>query len=372
MLIANINRKAGAFNGVAKVPPHMLDTAQAAPSRVLRILRLNPLQGGHMRLKSSLLVLVQLVFAAAVAAAPLTTKKAVNDAMRRGTPGVTFQECAQCPAMVVVPRGHFQMGSPDTEPGRGRDESPLHEVTIDYVLAVSLHEVTRAQYGNFAAASKRPVGGDCITDRVKTGDWQPDAATTYLDPGFPQGPDHPVVCVSWEDAQAYIDWINGQTGGTYRLPTEAEWEYVARSGSQHAYPWGDSADNGCKDANNGDVNFARKYAGAKVANCDDGSQHTAPVGRYRPNAFGLYDVMGNVNEWTLDCGAPDYFHAPADGSAQLARGCDKRITRGGSWGTAAKDTRSANRMRYSAGDRDDSIGFRLVRVPDNGSPTPGR
>ncbi|MGO4220774.1 formylglycine-generating enzyme family protein [Lysobacter sp. TAF61] len=315
-----------------------------------------------MRLNAWYFIAVQLLISVAVAAAPLTTKEAVNDAMRRGEAGVTFQECAQCPVMVIVPRGHFEMGSPDSEPGRGKDEAPLHRVSIDYVLAVSVYEVTLAQYLDFTAASKRAVGGDCITDRVKINDWQPDAATTYLDPGFSQAPNHPVVCVSWEDAQAYVDWINMQTGGAYRLPTEAEWEYVARTGSQHAYPWGDSADDGCKDANNGDVNFAKKYPDAQLAHCDDGSQHTAPVGGYRPNAFGLYDVMGNVNEWTLDCGAPDYFHAPTDGSAQLARGCDKRITRGGSWGTTAKDTRSANRMRYSAGARDDSIGFRLVRV----------
>lgn len=264
--------------------------------------------------------------------------------------------------MVIVPRGQFLMGSPESEPGRGKDESPVHPVSIDYVLAVSVHEVTLAQYREFMAASKRAVGGNCITDRVKSGDWQPNAATTYRDPGYPQGPDHPVVCVSWEDAQAYVDWINAQSGGGYRLPTEAEWEYIARAGSQHAYPWGDSADDGCKDANNGDANAAKKYPDAIWARCDDGSLNTAPVGSYQPNAFGLYDVMGNVAEWTLDCGAPEYAHAPADGSAQLARGCDRRITRGGSWGTMSKDTRSANRMRYSAGDRDDSIGIRVVRV----------
>ena len=262
--------------------------------------------------------------------------------------------------MIVVPAGSFTIGSPPGETGRADDEGPGRTVRIAHPFAASRFEITRGQYAEFARATRTPVGGGCITDRRRPGDWQPDEASDFRDPGFAQTDKHPVICVTWDEARAYIAWLNRRTSGGYRLPTEAEWEYLARAGSITAYPWGPSADTGCAFMNGTDATARAKYPAIETVACNDGALNTAPVGSYRPNAFGLHDMIGNTGEWIEDCVTPSYAELPGDGRA--AKGdCARRMVRGGSWGTIPRQLRSAERIRYVPSTRDDSIGIRVVK-----------
>ena len=266
-------------------------------------------------------------------------------------------ECPECPQMVIVPPGTAIVGAARGDRFANADE-PERTVRIDEAFAVSRHEVTRAQYEAFVAATRRAVGGDCLTDRNKRGEWVVDANTTFRDPGFAQADDHPVACVSWDDARAYVDWLNTRIdGGGYRLPTEVEWEYVARGGAtrNEVYPWGDDPAPGCAYANGFDATAVSHYARMDTSAyeqydpmpCSDALLNTAPVGSLAPNAFGVYDMIGNVSEWLGDC---------SDAS------CARRVAKGGSWGTLAHNLRTAERFPYAAGHRDDSIGIRVART----------
>ena len=275
--------------------------------------------------------------------------------------GAIVQDCADCPEMVIVPAGRFTIGSPADEPGRAADEGPLRELTIPRAFAMSRTEVTRAQYQAFLAASGQKVEGGCITDRRKPFDWQADEATDFNDPGYVQDEQHPAVCVSWFDAKAFADWLSRKTGGLYRLPTEAEWEYAARAGTATAYYWGPDVDEGCRFMNGTDLTARAKYPLIEHMKCHDHYLNTAPVASFLPNAFGLYDMTGNVGEWTLDCATPDYSRLAGAGPATAVADCSKRMVRGGSWGTIPRQQRSAERIRYAPDARDDSLGIRVVK-----------
>lgn len=276
--------------------------------------------------------------------------------------GAILWECPNCPQMVMVPAGAFTMGSPDEEPGRGKDEGPLRRVTVARPYAVGRFKVTRGEYQAFLAATGRAVKGGCVTDRASKGTWAPDPGATFLDPGFHQEDNHPAVCVTYDDALAYAAWINGQTQGGYRLLTEAEWEFAARAGTTTAYPWGSSADDGCDFANTADLTAKDHYPDWPTAGCRDGAMNTSPVGTYRPNRFGLYDMIGNDADWVQDCATQSYAALPLDGSADLSGDCTRHVVRGGSWGAIPKDTRVANRVRYPASQVDDSVGIRLAKT----------
>jgi len=265
-------------------------------------------------------------------------------------------DCVWCPEMAVVPAGTFMLGSPAHEPGRRDDEGPQRRVSIAEPLAVGRYEISRAEYEAFLRATARPVGVGCLTDRVTRGTWTMDSVSTLRDPNFRQDGDHPVVCISWEDAQAYVAWLNRLVPGAgYRLLTEVEWEYAARAGSAAAYPWGADANRGCAFANGVDRTVLPSYPAWVALGCDDGALNTAPVGTYRPNAFGLHDMIGNVAEWVEDCSTTSYSEAAPAGA------CDRRIVRGGSWGSTAPNLRTADRFRQPPGHRDDSIGIRVAR-----------
>jgi formylglycine-generating enzyme required for sulfatase activity len=270
---------------------------------------------------------------------------------------IILPACTSLPEMVVIPAGTAIVGASADDPFKNPDELPERRIVIREPFAVSRYEITRDQYAAFVRATHRPVGGDCLTDRVKTGDWQIDANTTFRDPGFAQAGNHPVACVSWEEAQAYVAWLNAQTSGGYRLLTETEWEYVARGGATQnfVYPWGNDAARGCPFANIFDRTAMKKYAaidtsGYKVFDpmgCDDGVLNTSPVGSLQPNAFGVYDMIGNVAEWVDGCFDP---------------ACARRFIKGGSWGSLAHNSRIAERIAYSPTHRDDSIGIRVART----------
>lgn len=266
-----------------------------------------------------------------------------------------FRDCAECPEMVVLPAGSVLLGSPAEEPDRREDEGPQRRVAIARPFAISRFEIRRGEYEAFVRATGHPVGIGCLTDRVRHGTWAMDEVSTLRDPGFDQSDDDPVVCVSWEDARAYVAWLNRLAPDAfYRLPSEAEWEYAARASSTTAFPWGGDADAGCAHMNGVDRSVLPSYPDWNAIGCSDGALHTAPVGSYRPNAFGLFDMIGNASEWVEDCSTASYDAPPAVP-------CDRRIVRGGAWGSTAANLRTADRFRQPPGHRDDSIGIRVVR-----------
>jgi formylglycine-generating enzyme len=164
--------------------------------------------------------------------------------------------------MVVIPAGTAILGAAAADPSRNSDEMPERTFLVREPFLVSRYEVTRDQYEAFVRTTHRAVHGDCLTDRVHRGNWVIDANTTFRDPGFLQRGDHPVACVSWDEAQAYVAWLNTQTHGGYRLLTEVEWEYVARAGASHnvVYPWGNDPSGGCSSANGFDQIAMATYA----------------------------------------------------------------------------------------------------------------
>jgi formylglycine-generating enzyme required for sulfatase activity len=229
--------------------------------------------------------------------------------------------------MIVIPAGSFMMGSPATENGHQNNEGPKpHAVTIARPFAISKFDVTFADWD--ACVS---VGGCRKANENNMG-----------------GGTKPVIDVSWDDAQQYVAWLSKMTGQPYRLLTEAEWEYAARAGTTKAYYWGDEI-------------------GKENANCNgcgsqwDGKQ-TAPVGSFKPNVFGLYDMAGNVWQWVQDCYHTTYKEAPEDGSAWTSGACNDRVIRGGSWSNFPQSLRSAVRGGLTPVNRVGYVGFRVGRT----------
>jgi len=262
--------------------------------------------------------------------------------------------------MVVVPAGTFAMGSAVSSAiDADSDERPQHRVAIKTALAVSRTEITRGDYRRFVTATGYAGGAACIVwngkaDVLEEGrDWR--------NAGYAQTDLHPVVCVSWDDAKAYVAWLATTSGQRYRLPSEAEWEYAARGGTTSAHFWGDSVDAGCDYANAADLTARDVFPDWQVMNCRDGFVRTAPVARFKANGFGLYDTAGNVWEWVEDCDHDSYVGAPADGSPWGADANCRRMFRGASWHYFATSMRSANRHRDTATVRYFSIGFRVAR-----------
>ena len=273
--------------------------------------------------------------------------------------GDQFRDCPACPEMVVVPAGSYRMGSPSSEEGQP-DERPVHEVTIAVPFAIGRHEVTVAEFGRFADATGYSTGNSCRT--FEGGDWKSRAGRGWRNPGFGQSGRHPVACVSWNDAQAYVAWLSRETGEEYRLPSESEWEYAARAGTATARYWGDDESRQCRHANGADASAKERYSDWTAASCRDGHAHTAPVGSFATNGWGLHDVLGNVWEWTEDCWNNSYAGAPSDGSAWEYGECSERVLRGGSWDSEPSVLRAAVRFWNSTGDRNYNVGFRVART----------
>lgn len=227
--------------------------------------------------------------------------------------------------MVAVPAGSFRMGSTASEDGRDDDEGPVYRVTIAKPFAVGKYEVTFSE-------------------------WEVCAKARWCSRVEGRG-NRPVVNVSWYDTRNYVRWLSWQTGESYRLPGEAEWEYAARAGTQTRYAWGDE--------------IGRDRANCR--GCGGGRDGTpAAVGSFLPNAFGLHDLHGNVGEWVRDCWHRSYAGAPADGDAWKRSGgdCAFRTVRGGAANDTPENVRAAARDRYAAGEKRDNLGFRVARALD--------
>lgn len=290
-----------------------------------------------------------------------------------------FDDCggaAWCPGMVMIPSGSFTMGAPEDELGRYPEEGPVREVKIQS-FAIGKADVTRGQWAAFAADTKRAAATGCSWTGRDTG-MEPDPQGSWRDTGFGQDDRHPVVCVSWQDAQEYVRWLSTKTDHSYRLPSEAEWEYAARGNSRTPYPWGLVAD---RDH----ANYGTETCCAGFASGHDSWKNTSPVGSFPPNPFGLSDMQGNVLQWVQDCFAPSYAGLPSDGTANEALvkfeltgdlsilngtdSCSYRMLRGGSWGDPPTQIRSAFRSfgpppggGTLSNYRSAGVGFRVART----------
>ena len=342
----------------------------AKKSEVEKPRALPPRQKEEERRAAELTAMVQAEERAkAVAAA--SVKEAAPRAAQK--PGSVFQDCAECPRMVVIAAGEFTMGSPAAESGRGLDEGPQRQVQIAQSFALGRSEVTVAEFRRFVEESgyrteaerdTRAQGcSGFIYEDPAARSPAPQPFTSWRSPGLAQAQvdPHPVLCVSWNDARAYAQWLSRKTGKRYRLPAEAEWEYAARAGSAAARPWGNDPVQACRFANVADQSRFQTWGFGQKHECTDGHYFTAPAGGYAPNAFGLYDMLGNVWEWTEDCWNASYSGAPSDGAAWLRGDCAQRVVRGGSWSTVPRFVRSATRHKNPADFRDNLTGFRVAR-----------
>jgi formylglycine-generating enzyme required for sulfatase activity len=255
-------------------------------------------------------------------------------------PGKSFKDCDTCPTMMVVPAAAYWQGSDEGSALALSMEKPRRLVTIDEPFAVSTYEITMAQWD---ACFK---DGGCSM--------QP------TDNGWGRA-DRPVIMVSWNDAEEFVHWISEKTGQTYRLPSESEWEYFARSGEQSDWPDGD-ARLICQFGNIAGAETGFRWQHSQCG--DERVLGTTTVGSFKPNAFGVYDTIGNVSEWTSDCMNLSYLDAPVDGSAWGRGICSSHMTRGGSWITGTKEIRLPARFNLKNGDRNDFTGFRVVRKID--------
>jgi formylglycine-generating enzyme required for sulfatase activity len=278
------------------------------------------------------------------------------------TQGEVFRDCPTCPLMKALPPGQFAQGAAAGQADASPLELPQHRVNIAYPLGMGVYEITVGEFKEFADATQHKSAG-C---QMYNGTWHGSSELNWNNAGYTQTATHPVACVSWRDAREFAAWLSKKTGQQYRLPTDSEWEYAARAGSVAPRPWKEHIDSACTSANVADQSAAQQYPGWKVHPCSDGYVYTAPVGSFQPNAFGLYDMLGNVFEWVLDCWHPDYKGAPADGSAWRDNGdCSQRGMRGGSWFTAPSLVSASARNRFDETYRSNSVGFRLVReIPE--------
>ncbi|MBU0655169.1 MAG: SUMF1/EgtB/PvdO family nonheme iron enzyme [Gammaproteobacteria bacterium] len=270
------------------------------------------------------------------------------------------------PEMVIVPGGTFTMGCDgardDVEGGCQNDEKPAHQVTLD-AFKLAQTEVTVAQFRQFVEKTgyktTAETEGSCWSLDEKNS-WSDVKGNSWRQLGYQQTDNDPVACVSWNDANAYIDWLKKETGKPYRLPTEAEWEYAARGGKGGAYPWGQQGSAGCGYANMADQTAKEKFPNWLIADCNDGYIYTAPVGKFQPNGYGLYDMHGNVWEWVQDRWHDDYKGAPVDGGFWESGDSAARVLRGGSWSLTPRRVRSAYRFNSPPGPRSRTFGFRLA------------
>jgi formylglycine-generating enzyme required for sulfatase activity len=333
---------------------------------------------------------------------------------RAQAPGSTFKDCDSCPVMITIPSGRFTMGSP-----RGEDErygvpptnlyrsEPMTEITLVRDFAIGQFPVTRGQFAEFVDDTKWnfPDNRGCWDfyglplaktedPRRSVGRNKPHLDYNWLHTGFEQDDNHPVVCVAWIDIRAYLAWLSKKTGQTYRLPSEAEWEYVARAGTSTAHFWGDDDTQACLYGNVADLTRAEKYvldpSPQLIFQCEDGFPDTAPVGSFRPNKFGVYDMAGNVWQVTEDCFEYSLDNVPRDGSPRISDPtkvrdksfrisdptvgpydkCDLRTARGGAFDIFPYAVRSGYRSRFeiwrsdSGAGRFSYEGFRVARSLD--------
>jgi formylglycine-generating enzyme required for sulfatase activity len=266
--------------------------------------------------------------------------------------GQPFKDCGDCPTMVVVPAGSFTMGSAPREPERASEREDQVPVTIAKPFAVGAFAVTRGEFAAFVAATNHRPDGACYFWTGTT--WEERSDRSWQSPGFAQDDRHPVTCVDLNDAKAYVVWLTSKTDRTYRLPSEAEREYVTRAGTTTPFWWGSSIST--EQANyNGETGYAQ---GAK----GEWRQRTVAVDSFRPNPWGVYNVHGNVWDWTDDCWNEANAGNPGDGTARTSGDCRWRVVRGGAWNYSPTYLRAAFRYWNVPHNRSGVQGLRVVRT----------
>lgn len=269
-------------------------------------------------------------------------------------PVTGVRDCTDCPEMIRIPAGKFLMGSAQG----ASEEKPVRRVSLP-AFSIARTEVTRAQWSAFVEATGYRTDGECLSFEGGTHEEQIKVIRGVVDERTAQ---HPATCISWDDARAYVDWLARRTGKPYRLPSEAEWEYASRAGTVTSRFWGNAPESACRFANVMDRTGKSRVPRVTWQEhpCDDRYAYTAPVGQFRANAFGLHDMIGNVWEWTEDCGNENYSGAPIDGSAWISGDCGRRVLRGGGWNVRPDNARSAARYAYVRSFRNDFNGFRVA------------
>lgn len=262
--------------------------------------------------------------------------------------------------LTLIPPGGFVMGTPEMEPDRNADEGPQHKVLLEKPFLVATSPVTVGQFRQFAAAAQFKTQAETGNgaNAWNGSEWKLTAGANWLNPGFEQSADHPVVSVSWNDADAFCRWLSEKEGKRYRLPTEAEWEFCCRAGTQGAYLWGGNPDAGRGWANLPDITFLGKFPGEEVFNWQDEYVFTSPVASFRANAFGLCDMVGNVWQWCGDWYAPYESGEQTDPAGPTSG--NKRTLRGGSWYGTKNLCRCGTRYGFEPDARGSALGFRVV------------
>jgi formylglycine-generating enzyme required for sulfatase activity len=264
---------------------------------------------------------------------------------------------SQGPEMVWIKGGSFRMG--DSQDVGYSNEKPVQRVSVAR-FAMGRYEVRVSEFRLFVNATQYKTdaekGDGCWTS---AGGWKKMMDANWRNPKFSKTENHPVVCVSWNDISAYAAWLSQQTGHTYRLPTEAQWEYAARAGTTTSRYWGNNPNEACRYANVADKTAKNKYSNWTIHNCTDGYVYTAPAGSFKPNAFGLFDMLGNVWEWT--CSKYENKYKGEENKCTVPKSGTLWALRGGAWGNIPRSVRAAFRGGAAHEDRDADIGFRLVR-----------
>src|SRR5262245_23686559 len=284
----------------------------------------------------------------------------------KNTPGAlqplsNFKACDDCPEMVALPAGEFMMGSPANERGRVDVEGLPRRVVISKRIAIGKFEVTLDQFSAFVAETGMTVGNLCqemLMLQLPGRAWGP-PEVSFRQPGFDVTGSHPVVCISWYEAQSYVGWLRRRTGKPYRLPTEAEWEYAARASTSTTYSFGNDASELCAYARFADLDSRFFWADA----CRSGiaTYGSVPVGGFKPNPWGLFDMHGNAWEWVEDCWTPNALEIPTNGSAFLRSAvCELGVIRGGAFSAPSGRARSAIRAPIMNAAHHYNVGFRIA------------
>ena len=256
------------------------------------------------------------------------------------TAGKIWKEPVTGMEFIWLPGGCFEMGSPPTDKERDLDEGPVHTVCLDGFW-MGKYEVTNTEFRKF----------------------RPNHNSKSFDFHYLNSNNQPVVYVSWIDAKAFARWLTQQHGGQYefRLPTESEWEYACRAGTKTARFWGNNLDNACSYANIADRKAKAEWSYWTAHDCDDGHAAAAPVGSYRPNSFGLHDMLGNVWEWCEDIYSRNAYSKHERNNPVNTKGSSSRVYRGGSWSSYVRHCRAAYRLHQKPDNKYYSLGFRLMR-----------
>lgn len=304
---------------------------------------------------------------------------ALSGQLAMGETPTSIRDCPTCPELIKIPAGEFLMGAEIDEPRRlalpefwATREQPKHRVVIQRAFALGKFELSRAEFALFVEDTGYSPAPGCW-HFVGT-EWLFDESRSWRDAKIGESDAHPVTCINWHDASAYLAWLGEKTGKHYRLASEAEWEYAARAGTTTAYWFGDDPERICEFVNLGDLSTQNKFLWHKTQikyeqmgnwrsqPCNDGYPTLAPIAMTVANPFGLHGMLGNANEWVADCWNDDHRAARGDQNARLMGiDCGLRVMRGQGWTAVAASARAAFRLKMNATDRRFTFGFRVAR-----------